>query len=169
LGAVAGLVGVYALAARQAVYTITRIREGVEDIPRAAADAVGHAVVVVVVTAAAVAPFALSRGPAGLELLWPAACVILGGLATLTLVSLLVLPVACLWFGPGLLVPTSESAEDEAVVPPQRQPGPTEPGAAKPAERPAGQPVATSVGEVPSDPAALPAGQAVPGATVESV
>jgi Cu/Ag efflux pump CusA len=166
LGAVAGLLGVYALAARQAISTISRIREGYQDFPRAVAGAAGHAVAVAVVTAAAVAPFAISGGTAGLELLWPAACVILGGLVTLTLFSLLVLPVACLWFGPGLLAPASESAEDEAVVPPQRQSGAGQPDIAK---HPADQPVGARVSEVPSDPAALPAGQAVPGATVESV
>jgi multidrug efflux pump subunit AcrB len=96
LGAVAGLLGVFALAARQAVAVIARIREGHPDVPAAAARAAGHTVTVAVVTGAVMAPFAVSHGVAGLELLWPAACVILGGLVTVTLVSLYVLPVACL-------------------------------------------------------------------------
>jgi Cu/Ag efflux pump CusA len=77
---------------------------------------------VAVVTAAALAPFAVSGGTAGLELLFPAACVLLGGLATLTLVGLFVLPTACLRMGSALAAPDPESAEGEEMVPPQRAP-----------------------------------------------
>ena len=122
LGAVAGLVGVFALAARQAVTATARIREGRADIPAAAARTAGHALTVAVVTAAALVPFAASGATAGLELLWPAACVILGGLVTITLVSLYVLPVACLRLGPGVLAPSSaETGSDEVHVPAQRE------------------------------------------------
>jgi multidrug efflux pump subunit AcrB len=123
LGAVAGLLGVFALAARQAITVTARIREGHTDIPAAAARTAGHALTVAVVTAAALVPFAASGATAGLELLWPAACVILGGLVTITLVSLYVLPVACLRLGPRVLAPSSaESSADEVLVPAQRDP-----------------------------------------------
>jgi multidrug efflux pump subunit AcrB len=122
LGAVAGLLGVFALAARQSVTVIARIRQGYADIPAAAASTAGHTAAVAVVTGAVMAPFAVSGSTAGLELLWPAACVILGGLVTVTLVSLYVLPVACLRLGPDVLGPGPvESAADEALVPPQRE------------------------------------------------
>jgi Cu/Ag efflux pump CusA len=123
LGAVAGLLAVFGLAARQAVTVIARIREGYADIPAAAARAAGHTITVAVVTGAAMAPFAVSGGTAGLELLWPAACVVLGGLVTVTLASLYVLPVACLRLGPKVLGPgPADVGDDEARVPPQREP-----------------------------------------------
>jgi hypothetical protein len=74
------------------------------------------------VTGAALAPFAASGGTAGLELLYPAACVLLGGLATVTLVGLFVLPAACLRMGPALAAPDPESAEGQDLVPPQAAP-----------------------------------------------
>ena len=139
LGAVAGLLAVFALATRQAVTIIARIREGHQDIPAAATRTAGHALTVAVATAAIMAPFAVSGGPAGLELLWPAACVILGGLVTITLVSLIALPVACLRLGPRPQAPTSESA-DPALVPQQGQPAEAEAEVAVPA----GEPTASS-------------------------
>jgi len=168
LGAVAGLLAVFGLAARQAVTVIGRIREGHKDIPAAATRAAGHAVTVAVVTAVALAPFALSRGTAGLELLWPAACVILGGLVTVTLVSLIALPVACLRLGPELIAPSSESAADEVLVPAQREAIDTEsaPDSAEPdgmpAARPAQDPVAVADPEDTTgghDPASHPAAE----------
>ncbi len=110
LGAVAGLIAVFTLAARLAI-----------DLAGAAASSSGHVLTAVVVTAAALAPFALSGGTAGLELLWPAACVILAGLVTIALVSLYILPGACLALGPGVVGPRPEAA-DEGLVPPQRAP-----------------------------------------------
>ena len=64
----------------------------------------------------ALVPFAVSGGPAGLELLFPAACVILGGLATVLLVSLYMLPAAYLRLESALAAPTPEFADDEALV-----------------------------------------------------
>jgi Cu/Ag efflux pump CusA len=139
LGAVAGLLGLFALAARMAIVTIARIRadvrvrasmSGHDDraadlatrFAAAASSTGGHVLTVAVVTAAALAPFAVSGGTAGLELLFPAACVLLGGLATLTLVGLFVLPTACLRMGSALAAPDPESAEGEEMVPPQRAP-----------------------------------------------
>jgi Cu/Ag efflux pump CusA len=137
LGAVAGLLGLFALAARMAITTIARIRadvrvrasvSGHDDraddlatrIANAAASPAGHVLTVAVVTGAALAPFAISGGPAGLELLFPAACVLLAGLATLTLVGLFVLPAACLRMGATLAAPHPESAEGEEMLPQQR-------------------------------------------------
>jgi Cu/Ag efflux pump CusA len=127
LGAVAGLLGVFGLAARQSVAVIARIREGHADIPAAAARTAGHTVTVAVVTGAVIAPFALSGGTAGLELLWPAACVILGGLVTVTLVGLYVLPVACLRLGADVLAPSSAESATVTVLPPPRAPAPGRP------------------------------------------
>jgi Cu/Ag efflux pump CusA len=137
LGAVAGLLGLFALAARMAIVTIARIRadvrvrasvSGHDDraadlatrFAAAAATTAGHTLTVAVVTAAALAPFAASGAAAGLELLFPAACVLLGGLATVTLVGLFVLPAACLRMGPALAAPDPESAEGEEMLPQQR-------------------------------------------------
>jgi Cu/Ag efflux pump CusA len=189
LGAVAGLLAVFALAARQSIAVISRIREGHEDIPRAAASASGHAITVAVVTAAALAPFALSGGKPGLELLWPAACVILGGLVSITLVSLFVLPVGCLALGPELIAPSSELALDDVLVPPQREPAeavpaadnadPDEVPAQAPEAAPAAQPVAvadpvhapvaTNGKEPGEDPAPEPAGHGAYRASAENV
>jgi Cu/Ag efflux pump CusA len=139
LGAVAGLVAVFALAARMAITVLARIREGVRTAPSAvaredgvgdlasritgaAASSSGHVTSAAVVTALALVPFAVSGGPAGLELLFPAACVILGGLATVLLVSLYMLPAAYLRLESALAAPTSESADEEALVPVPRAP-----------------------------------------------
>jgi Cu/Ag efflux pump CusA len=146
LGAVAGLAAVFALAARMAITVLARIREGARTAPSAvaredgagdlasritgaAASSSGHVAAAAAVTALALVPFAVSGGPAGLELLFPAACVILGGLATILLVSLYVLPAACLRPGPVLAAATPTSADDEALVPAPRAPEqPGQPG-----------------------------------------
>jgi Cu/Ag efflux pump CusA len=137
LGAVAGLLGLFALAARMAIVTIARIRADVRVRAResghddraadlatrfaAAASSTGaHMLTVAIVTGAALAPLAFSGGTAGLELLFPAACVLLGGLATMTLVGLFVLPAACLRMGPTLAAPDPESVEGEEMLPQQR-------------------------------------------------
>ena len=183
LGAVAGLLAVFGLAARQGVTVIARIREGHEDIPAAAASAAGHAVTVAVVTAAALVPFAVSGGSAGLELLWPAACVILGGLVTITLVSMIALPVWCLRLGPERIAPSSEVDPDEVLVPSQREvpeAAPADPngdGTGRvPAERPVAEPVALAGpaallrdGSAANDPAIQPAGRRATGASAENV
>jgi Cu/Ag efflux pump CusA len=121
LGAVAGLIAVFALAARLAITVVARIREDHQDMAAAAASSSGQVLTAVVVTAAALAPFALSRGTAGLELLWSAACVILAGLVTIALVGLYILPGACLAFGPGVVGPR-QAAADDRLVPPRRVP-----------------------------------------------
>ena len=89
-------------------------------IANAAASPAGHLLTVAIVAGAMLAPFAVSGGAAGLELLFPAACVLLAGLATLLLVGLFVLPAACLRMGPTLAAPHPESAEGEQMLPQQR-------------------------------------------------
>jgi Cu/Ag efflux pump CusA len=136
LGAVAGLAGLFALAARMAVSVIARIRADVRaqagggradlrpsDTPvriaSAAAGPAGHVLTVAAVTGAALAPFALSGGPAGLELLFPAACVLLGGLVTLAIVGMLVLPADCLHAAAALTAP-DQGGTDGGLVPSPR-------------------------------------------------
>jgi len=70
-----------------------------------ASDAAGGLAMILtpaLVTALALAPFAVMGDVPGMELLHTAAAVILGGLVTITLVSLFVLPVACRLVGPHL-------------------------------------------------------------------
>jgi Cu/Ag efflux pump CusA len=139
LGAVAGLAAVFALAARMAITVLARIREGARTAPSALAreDRAGglasritgaavsssaHVAAAAAVTALALVPFAVSGGPAGLELLFPAACVIVGGLATILLVSLYVLPAAWLRLGPTLAAAAPRFADDEVLVPAPRAP-----------------------------------------------
>jgi Cu/Ag efflux pump CusA len=136
LGAAAGLAGLFALAARMAVSVIARIRAEVRApasggrpderaadittrIARAAVGPAGHVLTVAIVTGTVLAPFALSGGTAGLELLFPAACVLLAGLVTLTLAGMLVLPAQCLRAGPALTAPDLEGPDGE-LVPSQR-------------------------------------------------
>jgi Cu/Ag efflux pump CusA len=140
LGAVAGLLGLFGLATRMAIVTVARIRadvrvrasrSGHDDraadlatrFAAAASGTAGHVLTVAVVTGAALIPFAVAGGAAGLELLFPAACVLLGGLATMTLVGLFVLPATCLRMGARLAAPDPESAEGQELVPAQSAPG----------------------------------------------
>ncbi len=95
--ATAGLLAVFALAARQSIAVTAQAaaRDGAaaNDGDRADASA-GLAAIVTpaVLTAVALAPFAALGNVPGMELLHTAAIVILGGLVTTTLVSLFVLP-----------------------------------------------------------------------------
>jgi Cu/Ag efflux pump CusA len=131
LGAAAGLLAVFGLAVRQAIGVTARISRrpaagdsATDDGDSAAGPgarvAVGNAgriAVSAVVTAAAALPFIVIGDVAGAELLHTAAAVILGGLITTTLVSLFVLPVACLRLEPAA---AASRAEDE---PRGQQPG----------------------------------------------
>lgn len=103
LGAIIGLAGVFALAVHAAITVPARIRAGQnghldrgQAAAQAAASSAGRVVTSAVVAAAVLAPFAVLNGAPGMELLGPAAQVMLGGLASLTLVSLFVLPSAAM-------------------------------------------------------------------------
>ena len=110
LGASAGLLGVFAMAARQAVAVTARASRGI---------GLGLIVTPAVVTAAALVPFAAMGDEPGLEMLHTAAAVLLAGLATTTLVGLFVLPVACRLLGPRLKLDSAmaASAADAAHTP----------------------------------------------------
>jgi Cu/Ag efflux pump CusA len=117
LGAAAGLVAVFAIAVRQAIGVTARIgrraARGGESAAglgvRVAGESAGRTAVAAVVTAAVLLPFIVIGDVAGAELLHTAATVILGGLITTTLVSLFVLPVACLRFGPAAAAARAEA------------------------------------------------------------
>src|SRR6185437_3683454 len=66
----------------------------------AAAGAAGPAFTAALMSAAALVPFVVAGQVAGNELPYAAAPVILAGLGAATLLNTLVLPAACLWFGP---------------------------------------------------------------------
>ena len=109
LAAMAGLLGVLAVAIHQAFRVTVAIRrahlaDGGQLTPgrlvAAAADASGPAITAAAVSAVALLPFIVIGDAAGNELLHAAAPVILAGLIAATLLNTLVLPAACLWFGP---------------------------------------------------------------------
>jgi Cu/Ag efflux pump CusA len=116
LAAAAGLLAVFALAARLVIGVAARLRAGTAQVERApAAGSTGagadlgspaKVAVPVLVTAVTLVPFIAMGDVPGMELLHTAAAVILGGLATTLLVCLVVLPVATRLIGPG---PTAES------------------------------------------------------------
>ena len=110
LGASAGLLGVFAMAARQAIAVTARASRGI---------GLGLIVTPAVVTAAALVPFAAMGDEPGLEIPRTAAAVLLAGLATTTLVGLFVLPVACRLLGPRLKLDSAmaASAADAAHTP----------------------------------------------------
>ena len=96
----------------------------------------GPAITAAVVTAVALLPFIVMGDVAGNELLHTAAAVILAGLVTATLLNLLVLPAACLRFGPAR-APEPEArdlAEPPSVPRPREEPEvPEIPGVPQPA------------------------------------
>jgi Cu/Ag efflux pump CusA len=109
LAALAGLLGVLAVALHQAFRVTAAIRrahlaDGGPLTPglaaAAAAGAAGPAFTAAVVSAVALVPFVAAGQVAGNELPQAAAPVILAGLIAATLLNTLVLPAACLWFGP---------------------------------------------------------------------
>jgi Cu/Ag efflux pump CusA len=109
LGALAGLLGVLAVAIHQAFRVTAAIRrahlaDGGPLTPglaaAAAAGAAGPAFTAALMSAAALVPFVVAGQVAGNELPHAAAPVILAALGAATLLNTLVLPAACLWFGP---------------------------------------------------------------------
>jgi Cu/Ag efflux pump CusA len=110
LGAAAGLLGVFALAARQAIAVTVRASRGAD---------LGTVMTPAAVTAVALVPFAVMGDVPGLEMLHIAAAVILAGLVTTTLVGLFLLPVGCRLLGPRLRLDSAlaPSAADAAHTP----------------------------------------------------
>jgi Cu/Ag efflux pump CusA len=115
LAAAAGLLAVFALAARQLIGVAARARS-------AAGSTAGGALEILtpaVVTAVALVPFITMGNVPGLELLHTAAAVILGGLVSTALVSLFAAPVLFRLLGPG---PETESAAAPGTVAAARVP-----------------------------------------------
>jgi Cu/Ag efflux pump CusA len=119
IGALAGLLAVLGLAARHAVLLVGRYRtlENDETRERALIIAAGarERLVAVLATAGALLclflPVLVLRDVAGLELIYPMALAVVGGVITSTLLTLLVLPALYLRFAPG-----AERVRGEVVV-----------------------------------------------------
>jgi Cu/Ag efflux pump CusA len=109
LGADAGLLAVFAFAARQGLLQVASIRRvHAEDggeltrelVLEGAAERRGQAVASAVVLAAVLIPFAVIGDVAGNEITHTTAAVVLGGLITATLLTEVFVPALCLAFGP---------------------------------------------------------------------
>jgi Cu/Ag efflux pump CusA len=148
LAALAGLLGVLAVAIHQAFRVTAAIRRAhLADggpltpglVAAAAAEAAGPAFTAAVVAAVALVPFIVAGQIAGNELPHAAAPVILAGLIAATLLNTLVLPAACLWFGPARAaqdLPDPTEAPTEAPAVPQPREEPEVPSAAAQPENP---------------------------------
>lgn len=125
LGTVAGFVAVLGLAARCGIVLVRHYqrlqREGEEFGPdlviRGTRERLAPILTSAVGVAVAFIPFALSGGSAGFEIVGPMATVILGGLVTSTLLTLVVLPAVYLRFG--FVAELDTSAEDLFVKVPE--------------------------------------------------
>ncbi|WP_411287697.1 efflux RND transporter permease subunit [Phenylobacterium sp.] len=101
LGALVGFVTLFGIAARNAILLISHVDHlvelegelwGLETVLRATRERVTPILMTALVTGLGLAPLALEAGQAGREVQGPMAAVILGGLITSTLMSLLLLP-----------------------------------------------------------------------------
>lgn len=110
LGSFTGLLLIFGVAARNSVTLIRHCQHLQDDegeqfgpalVVRAVRERVGLIVATAVAVGLAVAPLLLLGNVAGLEILHPMAVVVLGGLVTSTLLSLLVVPALYLLFGSG--------------------------------------------------------------------
>jgi Cu/Ag efflux pump CusA len=107
-GSIVGFFALFGIAVRNAVTLLDRCRrleqeEGVpfgpELVRRATEERAGPVLLGAIATALAFGPFALAGNIAGLELIQPMAVVVLGGLVTTTLLSLVGMPALYLLFG----------------------------------------------------------------------
>jgi Cu/Ag efflux pump CusA len=110
LGALAGFLAVFAIAARNGVSTVTHYQRlerheggthGAELVMRGARDRLAPILLTALATGFAMAPFLVLGTRQGLEVVHPMAIVVIGGLVTSTLVSLFVVPALYLRFGGG--------------------------------------------------------------------
>jgi Cu/Ag efflux pump CusA len=108
LGALAGLLTVFGIAARNAIVLIRHYqhverhegeRFGTDLVLRGARERLAPIAITATATAAATLPFAVLGDRPGTEIVHPMAVVILGGLVTSTLLSLFVMPALYLRFG----------------------------------------------------------------------
>ncbi|MGZ6617886.1 MAG: efflux RND transporter permease subunit, partial [Solirubrobacteraceae bacterium] len=120
LGADAGLLAIFVFAVRQGMLQITRIRrlhaqDGGQLTPeiviRAAHERLGPSLTAVLVSGVTLVPFVVMGDVPGNEITYTASAVILGGLATATLVNQVLVPVMCLALGPTAPVPVEESED----------------------------------------------------------
>ena len=113
LAAAAGLLAVFALAVRLVIGVAARLRAGADSDAGTGFESLAQTAVPALVIAVVLVPFVVMGDVPGMELLHTAAAVILGGLATTTLVCLVVLPAASRLFGPA---PAAESDETLAGI-----------------------------------------------------
>jgi Cu/Ag efflux pump CusA len=118
LGAVVGLLAVLGIAVRSNVLLVRGyqrlgepgVRPSAELVLRGTRERVAPTVLTALTTAAALVPFVLLGSVAGTEVLHPLAVVVLGGLVTSTLLTLLVLPALYLRFAPAQPGPAEPTA-----------------------------------------------------------
>ncbi len=125
LGALVGLFAVLGIAARNGILMISHLqhleereheRFGLELVMRGASERLAPILMTALATGLALLPFVVFGGRPGQEIENPMAIVILGGLATSTVMNLLVLPSLYLRFGPRKPEPEPEPA-DAAPMP----------------------------------------------------
>jgi CzcA family heavy metal efflux pump len=121
LGSLIALLGLVGIASRNGVLLIDRFQQlrreeafGPDLVRRGAQDRFGPTLTVAVATVVVVLPFVIMGNVAGLEIVNPMAIVLLGGLITSTLLSLLVLPVLYLRFGAGAV---PEPVDETSLTP----------------------------------------------------
>ena len=107
LGALVGFVTLFGIAARNAILLVSHVDHlveaegapwGIATVMRAARERVTPILITALVTALGLAPLAFEAGRSGREVQGPMAIVILGGLVTSTLMSLILLPALILRF-----------------------------------------------------------------------
>jgi Cu/Ag efflux pump CusA len=117
LGALMGLVAVFGLAARHTVLLIRGFQRDTppdaEWVKQVTGDRVASIVLSALAIAAAVLPLLFLGRVAGTEALFPFAVVVIGGLVTTTLFTVLVVPALYLRFAPGARPRTSSPAAGE--------------------------------------------------------
>ena len=122
LGSIAGFVGVLAITTQGVVVLIQHYQQreqeegqrfGLDLVVRATRERLGAIATSAIATAVLFAPFAVSSGAIGLEIIGPMAVVVLGGLVTATLLTVLVVPALYLRYG---FVPEPDTTSEELVI-----------------------------------------------------
>ncbi len=114
LGSIVGFITVLGIAARNTILLISHVQQlgldgmrfGPDLVHRAASERLAPILMTAITTGAALMPLAWAGEIPGHEIEFPMAVVILGGIATSTLLNLFIMPVLIVWFG--------ERAEQEA-------------------------------------------------------
>jgi Cu/Ag efflux pump CusA len=128
LGAAFGLVAVGGIAVRNAILLITHLQElsrregetfGLDLVVRGVRERFAPIVTTAAVTAAALAPFAIAGDIAGNEITHSTAVVVLGGLVTVTVLSLFLFPALYLHFGHSAREPAPLRAPTPSAPVPQ--------------------------------------------------